>query len=107
MEKFLVRMQNPKRSLSVIEEIGSWVASNQPQAKHVRVHIDSHDVPSDPGLRSRISGYDPNDKDRVRMTYLQNGPCQPVNHKFSQTIITDKLRRFNPYWFDGSTLVRI
>lgn len=30
---------------------------------------------------------------------LQKGPCQPVNHKFSQTLINGKLRRFNPSWF--------
>lgn len=99
MKKFLSRTQNPKRPNPIIGETGSTAASNQPHAKRTRVDIDPDDVPSDPGLRRRITEYDPNDQDRVRRVYLQKGPCQPVNHNFPQTTINGRLRRFNPSWF--------
>lgn len=74
-------------------------ASNQPEAKHARVDIDSDDVPSDLGLRRQISEYVPNNQDRIRRAYLQKGPCQPVNHNFSHTTINGRLKRFNLSWF--------
>ena len=47
---------------------------------HLKINLD--DLPSDPGLRRKISDYHPNDRDKIRMTYLQKGPCQPFDHDF-------------------------
>ncbi|KAK8925828.1 hypothetical protein KSP39_PZI018041 [Platanthera zijinensis] len=57
------------------------------------------DLPTDPGLRPRITNYSPNDQDQVRRAYLLAGPCQPRDHAFPQKIFGNKLRRFNKDWF--------
>jgi hypothetical protein len=49
----------------------------------------------DPGLRKNISEYHHNDQDEIRKAYMQKGSCQPFNHKFSQSIISGELLRFN------------
>ncbi|KAG8090684.1 hypothetical protein GUJ93_ZPchr0011g26998 [Zizania palustris] len=54
----------------------------------------------DPGLRKEIDSYHPNQKDRVRRKYLQNGPCQPRTFNFPITKISGKDRKFNAEWFD-------
>ncbi|KAM5582361.1 hypothetical protein ABKV19_002668 [Rosa sericea] len=66
----------------------------------VRVEINLADLPSDPGLRTRILDYDPNIRDQVRRQYLQRGPCQPREHKFLQTKCGASKRRFISAWFD-------
>ncbi|KAG7594755.1 hypothetical protein ISN45_Aa01g034900 [Arabidopsis thaliana x Arabidopsis arenosa] len=63
-------------------------------------HNDLENLPSDPADRKRISEYHPNERDEVRRRYLIKGPYQPRGHKFPKTLTGDKLRRFNPYWFD-------
>ena len=35
-------------------------------------------LPSDPGLRQKISSYHPNNHDEIRRHYLTKSPCQPV-----------------------------
>ncbi|XP_013745323.2 uncharacterized protein LOC106447920 [Brassica napus] len=57
-------------------------------------------LPYDPGERKRISKYPPNQRDEVIRKYLIRGPCQPCGHEFPKTLFTNKLRRFNPSWFD-------
>lgn len=46
-----------------------------------------------------MTDYNFNYQDRIQKSYLQKGPCQPTDHKFPQTIINNRLRRFNPSWF--------
>jgi hypothetical protein len=53
----------------------------------------------DPGKRISISRYDVNDQDRVRMRYIEMGPCQPKNHKFLFIDKSRKDRRFCRFWF--------
>ncbi|XP_048599290.1 zinc finger MYM-type protein 1-like isoform X1 [Brassica napus] len=57
-------------------------------------------LPYDPGERKRISEYPLNQRDEVIRKYLIRGPCQPRGHEFPKTLFTNKLRRFNPSWFD-------
>ena len=52
-----------------------------------------------PGLRKQIFEYNPNDRDKVRKTYLQRGSCQSHEHNFPQRKIGVALQRFNPKWF--------
>ncbi|XP_070682484.1 uncharacterized protein [Malus domestica] len=57
-------------------------------------------LPGDPGLRLRISEYDPNIRDQVRRAYLQRELVQPRTHQFPYTSFAGVQRRFNPKWFD-------
>ena len=65
-----------------------------------RIESDLPDLPADPGLRPRISDYNPNIREQVCRAYLLKGPCQPRNHNFLQKRFGNLLRRFNPLWFD-------
>ncbi|XP_052627154.1 uncharacterized protein LOC128133675 [Lactuca sativa] len=90
MEKYLT-----KRKISDSSE-----ASNVDFSKHSRVEINLPDLPSDPGMRTRILDYDPNVRDEVRRAYLLKGPCQPKSHEFPYTLFGKKPRRFNVAWFN-------
>ena len=67
--------------------------------KQVRVELNLDGLPSYPKLRKQILEYNPNDRDKVRRTYLQRGPCQPHEHNFPQKKIRAALCRFIPKWF--------
>ncbi len=61
---------------------------------------DLKNLPVDPGLQKKniyiyILEYHHNDQDEIRRAYMQKCSCQPLNHKFSQSIISGELRRFN------------
>ena len=66
-------------------------------SKQDQVEINSADLPSDPGLRSRITDYHPNDRDQVRRAYAQRGACQPKEHIFHTKHMV--------LWTDSSTRV--
>uniref|UniRef100_A0A2N9F8G4 TTF-type domain-containing protein n=1 Tax=Fagus sylvatica TaxID=28930 RepID=A0A2N9F8G4_FAGSY len=57
------------------------------------------DLPSDPGLRPRITDYHPNDRDQVRRAYAQRKARQPKEHNFPYKTYGAKDRRFNKGWF--------
>lgn len=54
----------------------------------------------DPGSRKGIDDYHPNQRAKVRRKYSENGPCQPGDHAFPISVISNKDRKFNPAWFD-------
>jgi len=58
------------------------------------------EIKYDPGLRKQIDSYHPNQREKVRRKYLENGPCQPRTCDFPVSYIGDKPRRFIPEWFD-------
>ena len=60
----------------------SCTKKNKNCDKRIKVDIDLENLPTDPGLRTPISKYDPNIRDEVRRAYIQRGPCQPRNHKY-------------------------
>uniref|UniRef100_A0A2N9FYF2 TTF-type domain-containing protein n=1 Tax=Fagus sylvatica TaxID=28930 RepID=A0A2N9FYF2_FAGSY len=64
-----------------------------------RVEINLADLPSDPGLRPRITDYHPNDRDQVRRAYAQRKARQPKEHNFPYKTYGAKDRRFNKGWF--------
>ncbi|CAN0838927.1 hypothetical protein LINGRAHAP2_LOCUS2426, partial [Linum grandiflorum] len=39
--------------------------------------FDENSLEADPGLRKKISSFNPNVQDKIRRFYLQRGPCQP------------------------------
>ena len=51
-------------------------------SKQDRVEINLADLPSDSGLRPRITDYHPNDQDQGRRAYAQRGARQPKEHIF-------------------------
>ena len=65
-----------------------------------KIDIDLENLPTDPGLRTPISEYDPNIRDQVRRAYIQRGPCQPRNHKYPLKQFGNQSRKFNVSWFD-------
>jgi hypothetical protein len=89
MDKFLIR--KPQDSSSSQEKQSS---------SSKRICVDLNNLPSDPGLREKISFYHPNDQDNIRRAYIQKGPCQIVPHNLPQTEIGGSMRRFNPNWFN-------
>ncbi|XP_057495678.1 uncharacterized protein LOC130780676 [Actinidia eriantha] len=68
--------------------------------KQIHIEKELPDLPTDPGLRTRIIDYDHNIRDQVRRAYLLKGPCQPQNHNFPQRKFGQSLRRFNTSWFN-------
>ncbi|KAL6522340.1 hypothetical protein OROHE_016893 [Orobanche hederae] len=90
MEKFLTKRKTPTDP----------EPRNADNSKQRHVEVNLADLPSDPGMRTRILDYNPNIRDEVRRSYLLKGPCQPRNHEFPYTLFGSKQRRFNPAWFD-------
>ena len=68
--------------------------------KRHRVSINMSDLPTDPGLRTPISCYNPNDQDEIRRHYLLQGPCQPRLQKFPPTLYGKVKRQFNTSWYE-------
>ncbi|XP_057464010.1 uncharacterized protein LOC130753866 [Actinidia eriantha] len=64
-----------------------------------RSSVDLNNLPSDPGLRPKISDYHPNDQEEIRRAYIQKGPCQPIMKEFPQREISGVLRRFQSDWY--------
>ncbi|XP_019089182.1 PREDICTED: zinc finger MYM-type protein 1-like [Camelina sativa] len=58
------------------------------------------DLPWDPAERKEIMSYHPNERDEIRRRYLVRGPCQPYDHPFKKTKMSNAMRRFNPAWFE-------
>ena len=65
-------------------------------SKQIYVDFNLENLPSDPGLREKISSYYPNNHDEIRRYYLQKGHCQPVLHNddYSISYFSEKPRRF-------------
>ncbi|KAL4586505.1 hypothetical protein LXL04_011141 [Taraxacum kok-saghyz] len=90
MDKFITKRKASDSSKSFNVEF----------SKQSRAEINlPNDLPSDPGMRTRILDYDPNVRDEVRRAYLLKGPCQPKSHNFPCTLFGQKPRKFNDAWF--------
>ena len=85
MEKFLIR--KPQDSSSTQEKQSDY--NSRPNSSK-RICVDLNNLPSDPGLREKISSYHPNDQDNIRRAYIQKGPYQLVPHNLPQTEIVDQ-----------------
>ena len=53
--------------------------------KQIRIEVDVANLPTNPGLRIKISDYHSNERDQIRRHYLQNKYCQPIDHDFPQS----------------------
>ena len=72
--------------------------NNEPGSnpKRTRIEVDVANLPTNLGLRIKISNYHPNERDQIRRHYLQNEPCQPVDHDFPQSQFSKTKCQFNP-----------
>ena len=70
MDKYLIRKPRTQDSSHVQDSFSS--------SKRVHVGFNLKNLPSDIGLREKISFYHPNNHDEIRRYYLQKCPCQPV-----------------------------
>ena len=70
-------------------------------SKQICVDFNLENLPSDPGLREKISSYRPNNHNEIRRFYLQKGLCQPVlkNHGYPLTVFFGKPHRFRSEWY--------
>jgi hypothetical protein len=91
MEKFFKRKVSPNEQGSSSNEQGT---SSQ---QHVQFNLE--DLPPDPGKRPKISTYHRNHQEIIRRTYLQRGPCQPIQHNFPQRKFGNSMRRFCTSWY--------
>ena len=72
MDKYLIRKPCTQDSASVQDSSSSF--------KWIRIDFNLENLPSDPGLREKISSYHPNHHDEIRRYYLTKSPCQLVLH---------------------------
>ena len=70
MEKYLIKRKPIDEESSEINNSGT---QHCPKQVHVELNLD--DLLSNLGLRKQILEYNPNDRDKVRRTYLQRAPC--------------------------------
>ncbi|KAK1389863.1 hypothetical protein POM88_018041 [Heracleum sosnowskyi] len=74
--------------------------SSSPSVNVPEAELDVLTLAHDPGKRKKMSEFHPNERDLVRRTYIQRGPCQPKDYGFPKTYFGEKERRFNVKWFD-------
>ena len=105
MDKYLKRKSHTQDS-SLMQDLSPVQDSFPMQdssSSSKRIHLDFNleNLPSDPGLRQKISSYHPNNHDEIRRHYLTKGPCQPVLRDFPVSHFSEKPRRFKSEWYVG------
>ena len=93
MDKYLIRKSHTQDS--------SPVQDSSSSSKRIRVYFNLENLPSNLGLREKISSYHPNNHDEIRRFYLHKGHCQLVlqNHDYPLTDFSGKPRRFRSKWY--------
>ncbi|KAK4544154.1 hypothetical protein RGQ29_033014 [Quercus rubra] len=99
MDKYLIRKPHTQDSSPVQDS--SHVQDSSSSSKRIRVDFNLENLPSDPGLRQKISSYHPNNHDEIRRHYLTKGPCQPILDVFPLSYFSKKPRRFRSNWYRG------
>ncbi|XP_075665509.1 uncharacterized protein LOC142635194 [Castanea sativa] len=74
------------------------IPDSSPSSKRSRVDFNLENLPSDPGLRQKISSYHPNNHDEIRRYYLGKGPCRPP-YDYPVSYFSGKPRRFRVEWY--------
>ena len=90
MDKYLIRKPRTQDS--------SPVQDSSSSSKQIRVDFNLENLPSDPGLRQKISYYHLNNHDEIRRYYLTKGPCQLVDD-YPISYFSRKPRRFRSEWY--------
>ena len=89
MDKYLIRKPRTQDSSHVQDSFP--VQDSSSSSKQIRVDFNLENLPSDLGLRQKISSYHPNNYDEIRRHYLTKGPCQPVLHDYLVSYFSEKL----------------
>ena len=91
--KYLIRKPRTQDS--------SPMQDSSSSSKRIRVDFNLENLPSDPGLREKISSYHSNQHDEIRRYYLQKGPCLLVLHcdDYPISYFSGKPRRFISKWY--------
>ena len=82
MDKYLIRKLRTQDS--------SHVQDSSSSSKRVHVDFNLKNLPTDIGLREKISFYHPNNHDEIKRYYLIKGHCQPVVHDYPVSCIDRK-----------------
>ena len=80
MDKYLIR--KPRTQDSSLMRDSFPVQNSSSSSKWICVDFNLENLPSNPGLRQKISSYHSNNHDEIRRHYLTKGPCQPVLRDF-------------------------
>ena len=99
MDKYLIKKPHTQDSSPVQDS--SHVQDSSLSSKRIRVDFNLENLPSDPGLRQKISSYHPNYHDEIRRHYLTKCLCQPVLDVFPVSYFSEKPRRFKSDWYRG------
>ncbi|KAL4626176.1 hypothetical protein ACB092_05G077000 [Castanea dentata] len=91
MDKYLIK--NPRTQDS------SPMQDSSPSSKRSRVDFNLENLPSDLGLRQKISSYHPNNHDEIGRHNLGKGPCRPP-HDYPVSYFSGKPRRFRVEWYE-------
>ncbi|KAM4071761.1 hypothetical protein ACB094_11G085200 [Castanea mollissima] len=97
MDKYLIK--KPRTQDSSLLQDSSPVQDSSPSSKRSHVDFNLENLPSDPGLRQKISSYHPNNYDEIRRHYLGKGPCRPP-HDYPVSYFSRKPRRFKVEWYE-------
>ncbi|KAK9993243.1 hypothetical protein SO802_022946 [Lithocarpus litseifolius] len=97
MDKYLIR-EPSTQDLSLVQD-SSPVQDSSSSFKRIRVDFNLENLPSDLGLRQKISSYHPNNHDEIRRYYLAKGPCQPPIHDYPISYFSGNPCRFRSEWY--------
>ena len=97
MDKYLIR--KPRTQDSSPMQDSSHMQDSSSSSKRIRVDFNLENLPSDLGLRQKISSYHPNNHDKIRRYYLTKGPCQPIVHDYLVSYFSRKPRQFKFEWY--------
>ena len=97
MDKYLIRKPRTQDSSPVQDSFPMQDSSSS--SKWICVDFNLENLPSNPGLRQKISSYHSNNHDEIRRHYLTKGPCQPVLHDYPVSYFSEKLHRFRSEWY--------
>ena len=61
--------------------------------------FDMNSLERDPGVRRQICSYPVNEHDKIRLSYIMLGPCQPKLAEYPSHLDGDQNRRFIESWF--------
>ncbi|XP_075665249.1 uncharacterized protein LOC142634885 [Castanea sativa] len=98
MDKYLIKKPRTQDSFPVQDS--SPEQDSSPSSKRSRIDFNLENLPSDPGLRQKISSYHPNNHDEIRRYYLGKGPCRPP-HDYPVSYFSGKPRRFRVEWYEN------
>ena len=97
MDKYLIRKPRTQDSSPMQD---SYPVQDS-FSKRIRVDFNLENLPSDLGLRQKISSYHPNNHDKIRRYYLTKGPCQPIVHDYLVSYFSGKPRQFRFEWYEN------